>query len=85
MHWVRLGLVKHRYDEHGVLWIDVRDAIRQRFYLAPAPVSPIGVPAKPRKTLRKRWADLGGNAADSRPEKVTIDTAGEHHGAFQIQ
>jgi hypothetical protein len=34
--WVRYKLVKHKYDAHGQLWIDVKDAIRQRFALAPA-------------------------------------------------
>ena len=33
--WVELGKVKHKYDDHGQLWIDVIDARRQRFALAP--------------------------------------------------
>jgi hypothetical protein len=37
--WVSKGLVKHYYDEHGDLWIDVIDARRQRFLLASQPVS----------------------------------------------
>jgi hypothetical protein len=39
MNWVNakpVPLVKHKYDEHGTLWIDVKDAIRQRFALAPS-------------------------------------------------
>jgi hypothetical protein len=34
--WAKRGLVKHYYDEHGMLWICVKDAIRKRFALAPA-------------------------------------------------
>jgi hypothetical protein len=28
-------LIKHKYDDNGQLWIDVIDAKRQRFFLAP--------------------------------------------------
>jgi hypothetical protein len=34
--WVREGKIRFKYDDHGQLWIDVIDAIRQRFALAPA-------------------------------------------------
>jgi hypothetical protein len=36
MRWVEAGLVKHKYDERGTLWICVIDAKRQRFALAPS-------------------------------------------------
>jgi hypothetical protein len=34
--WAREGKIRFKYDDHGQLWIDVIDAIRQRFALAPA-------------------------------------------------
>jgi hypothetical protein len=34
--WVGEGKIRFKYDDHGQLWIDVIDAIRQRFALAPA-------------------------------------------------
>jgi hypothetical protein len=39
MNWVNakpISLVKHKYDEHGTLWICVIDARRQRFAFAPS-------------------------------------------------
>ncbi len=39
MNWMNakpVSLVKHKYDEHGTLWICVIDAKRQRFALAPS-------------------------------------------------
>ena len=42
-YWVAHGKVKHFYDAHGQLWIDVVDGRRQRFLLAPGGLANLGI------------------------------------------